>query len=308
MTRALRTPPRPVRRSAVLSACERYRYLLVREWGDAGKAAVFVLLNPSTASATGEDNTSQRCITYAQDWGCESLIIVNLYAWRATKPRDLATADDPVGPENNRYLQVAARLAEHTSGPLVAGWGTNAHPDRVAEVLALPGMHRLTTLAVTQAGHPHHPLRLQLGLAPRPWEGRPTRRAAPNPGERYAVVLARPGLPDLRLGPYGYLHQAEAITTSLRQQRSSTQHVPGTTVTVHPYVPGLDYLDPYLPRDPYQLAMLMDSDPHGDCTGRNFPDLWARLHAQEGYGRARDMWGRACATYDALHEEISATE
>ncbi|MFE9770000.1 DUF1643 domain-containing protein [Streptomyces sp. NPDC005808] len=308
MTHPLRTPRPPIRRSAVLSACDRYRYLLVREWGDTGKTAVFVLLNPSTADATSDDNTSQRCIKYAQDWGCSGLLIVNVYAWRATKPLGLATADDPVGPEANSYLQAAARLAEHTDGPLVAGWGTNAHPDRVAEVLTLPGMHRLSTLAVTQAGHPHHPLRLHRRLAPQLWEGRPSRPQAPEHGERYAVVLARPRLPDIRLGPYDYLHQAQSITTSLRSQRSSTQHVPGTTVTVHPHLSGLDYLDPNLPRDPYQLALLMDSDADGDGTGRTFPDLWARLHAQEGYEGACDIWGKACATYDAMHGEVRVAE
>ncbi|GHE34258.1 DUF1643 domain-containing protein [Streptomyces capitiformicae] len=166
MAQALPAQHPEIRRSSVLSDCERYRYLLIREWADTGKTAVFVLLNPSTANATTDDNTSQRCITSAQDWGCGGLLIVNLYAWQATKPRDLAAAGDPVGPENNAYLQASATIAEYIGGPLIAGWGTNARPDRVAEVLALPGMHRLSTLAVTQAGQPHHPLRLKRGLAP----------------------------------------------------------------------------------------------------------------------------------------------
>ncbi|GHE34264.1 hypothetical protein [Streptomyces capitiformicae] len=118
-------------------------------------------------------------------------------------------------------------------------------------------------------------------------------------GEQYAVVLARPGRPDIRLGPYDFLDQAASMTTSLRLQRRSTQHVPGTTVPAHPYVPGLDYLDPRLPRDPDQLATLLDGDLGGDGTGRNFPDLWARLQAQEGYEEAARIWKRACIEYDA---------
>ncbi|TLS45736.1 DUF1643 domain-containing protein [Streptomyces montanus] len=289
-----------VRRSAVLSSCGRYRYLLVREWGDTGPTAVFALLNPSKADATRDDPTTRRCIKYAQNWGCSALLIVNLYAWRATQPHDLATADDPIGPENNTYIRAATAVAEHTGGPLVAGWGTHARPDRVTDVIALPGMHRLSTLALTQAGHPHHPIRLSLGLTPHPWEARPSRVPAPE-GEQYAVVLSRPGLPEIRFGPYDYLHQADSITTSLRLQRHSTQHVPGTTMTVHPYLPGLDYADPYVPKDPDQLATLMDGEPGGDGTGQNFPDLWARLHAQEGYEGAVRIWKRACNAYDALH-------
>lgn len=299
MTRPLRTAPRPIRRSAVLSACGRYRYLLAREWADTGKTACFLLLNPSTADATTDDNTSKRCISYAQAWGCGSLLIVNLYAWRATQPRDLAAADDPVGPENDAYLQTATAVAEHTSGPLVAGWGTHALPDRVADVLALPGMHRLSTLASTKAGHPHHPLRLRDGLTPQPWDARPARRLE-SQDARYAVVLARPELPDIRLGPYNYLHQAVSFSTSLRLQRHNTQHVPGTTVSVHPYLPGLDYADPHVPKDPYELATLMHCEPGGDGTGRDFPDLWSRLYAQEGYEGAVRIWKRACAAYDGF--------
>ncbi|MGW2612735.1 DUF1643 domain-containing protein [Streptomyces mirabilis] len=299
MAQPLPAPPPEIRRSAVLSACGHYRTLLVREWADTGKTAVFVLLNPSTADAATDDSTSRRCIKYAQDWGCSGLLIANLYAWRATKPRDLAAADDPVGPDNNSYLRAAAAVAEDTGGPLVAGWGTHADPARVADVLALPGMHRLSTLALTQGGHPHHPLRLRDGLAPQPWEARPSRLPA-SEDERYAVVLARPGLPDIRLGPYDYLSQAASITTSLRLQRRSTQCVPGTTVTVHPYVPGLDYADPHVPKDPDQLATLMDGDSGGDGTGRNFPDLFARLYAQEGHEGAIRIWKRACFAYDAF--------
>ncbi|GGN46338.1 DUF1643 domain-containing protein [Streptomyces fuscichromogenes] len=299
MTQPLPGNPHAVRRSAVLSACGRYRYLLVREWA-AGKNAVFILLNPSTADATKDDNTSGRCISYARAWGCGSLLIVNLYAWRATNPRDLAAADDPVGPDNDAYLRAAAAVAEHTNGPLVAGWGTHALPGRVDEALAVPGMHRLNALALTQAGHPHHPLRLHAGLTPQPWQARPTRRQEAEDA-RYAVVLARPGLPDLRYGPHEYLHRAASIATSLRQQLSSTQHVPGTTVTVHPYLPDLDYTEPFVPRDPDQLADLMDTEPGGDGTGRNFPDLWARLEAQEGYEEAERIWRKACIAYDVLH-------
>lgn len=301
MTKPLPTPAREIRRSAVLSGGDRYRNLLAREWADSGKTAVFILLNPSTANATTDDPTTRRCIKYAQGWGCSALLIVNLYAWRCTQPRGLAAVDDPVGADNNTYLRTAAAVAEHTGGPLVAGWGTHAHPERVAEVLALPGMHRLSTLALTQAGHPHHPLRLRDSITPQPWAARPSRPLTSEQEMQYAVVLARPGFPDIRYGPYGYVHQADSIATSLRLQRTSTQHVPGTTVTVHPYLPQLDYTDPYVPNDPEQLASLMGAEPAGDGSGRTFPDLWARLHAQEGYEPAVRIWTTACNAYDAFH-------
>ncbi|MET8411076.1 DUF1643 domain-containing protein [Streptomyces sp. NPDC005195] len=304
------TPPHPdVRRSAALSPCGQYRYLLIREWADTGKIAVFVLLNPSTADAGRDDNTTRRCITYARTWGCAGLLIANVYAWRSTKPSGLADAEDPVGPDNDRYLQTAAAVAHDTGGPLIVGWGTHAQPDRVAHIRALPGMHRLRALAVTQGGHPRHPLRLAGNLTPRPWgddlAGGP--RAFDQHGT-CAVVVARPGLGDIRLGPYGSVTRAGSVASSLRQQRTSTQHVPGTTISVEPYFPEHDHLDPYLPTDPDLIAALMDSEPGGDGTGRNFPGLWARLHAQEGYESAARIWKAAGSAYDLLHHDPAEAE
>lgn len=155
--------------SAVLSDCDRYRYLLGREWDDALPTAVFVMLNPSTADGRRDDPTIRRCLGYARAWDCGSLMVANLYAWRATDPRELWTADDPVGPENDAHLYAAATIAAETGGPLVAAWGANARQDRIAAVLALPGLDRLAALDVTKAGQPKHPLYLKADLTPQPW-------------------------------------------------------------------------------------------------------------------------------------------
>ncbi|WP_405883587.1 DUF1643 domain-containing protein [Streptomyces sp. NBC_01136] len=172
------TPPPPtVLGSAILSDCDRYRYLLGREWAD-GPTAVFVMLNPSTADALTNDPTIRRCLRYAQDWGCGALMVANLYAWRATDPDELWTAEDPVGPENDAHLYAAATIAVESGGPLVGAWGANARPDRIAAVLALPGMDRLSALAVTKAGQPKHPLYLKADLVPQPWAA-PTEEPTP---------------------------------------------------------------------------------------------------------------------------------
>lgn len=166
-----------MRRTAVISDCGRYRYRLGREnlpalrGGpeiDPERTATFVMLNPSTADASIDDPTIRRCVDYARRWGFGALLVVNLYAWRATDPRELRGVEDPIGPDNDAYLTDAAMAA--TSGsPLVAAWGANAAAERIAQVLALPGMDRLTALAVTKAGHPGHPLYLKADLMPQPW-------------------------------------------------------------------------------------------------------------------------------------------
>lgn len=158
-----------IHRTAAISSCGQYRYRLDRAWDASLPVATFIMLNPSTADGETDDPTIRRCLGYARAWGCGALAVVNLYAFRATDPRDLMTADDPVGPDNDRYLTAAAKSATMSDGIVIAAWGTHATPQRIAQVLALPGMDQLTALTVTKAGHPGHPLYLKADLRPQPW-------------------------------------------------------------------------------------------------------------------------------------------
>jgi len=157
---------------ADLSRCGRYRYALGRRWG-AGAEALFVLLNPSTADAAADDPTLRRCMGFARREGCGASRTVNLFAWRATAPRDLATAEsageDIVGHRNARAL--GAALAE-CDGPVVVGWG--AHATAVPRAVALARTaavqgRTLLCLGVTKAGQPRHPLYLRADAVLRPW-------------------------------------------------------------------------------------------------------------------------------------------
>lgn len=161
-------PPGPVRRAAVMSSDGLYRYSLVRRWGR-GAPATFVMLNPSTADAERDDPTIRRCVGFARAIGADGLIVLNLYAYRATKPADLWLAEDPVGPDTDRVLEQRATIAASKGEPLIAAWGANARPDRVAQVLELPGMSALTALGVTSYGAPRHPLYLPAAARPARW-------------------------------------------------------------------------------------------------------------------------------------------
>lgn len=162
--------------SAVISDCGRYRYLLRRDIGDNARIVTFVMLNPSTADATRDDATIRKICRYARDWGYGEIRVVNLFAFRATNPMDLAQLpiDEAVGPENNRYIQEAFAV----SGTFVCAWGDGkSKGSQVAKMVAerrqgvrdmLNGfvLHRLGTL--TKAGNPRHPLYLPSELVPRP--------------------------------------------------------------------------------------------------------------------------------------------
>src|SRR5437588_2477108 len=92
------------RGSAVFSPDGRYRYLLTRRLGRSRRVATFIMLNPSTADAINNDPTIRKCVGFARRWGCGLLQVVNLFALRATEPRVLRAAADPVGPENSRWI------------------------------------------------------------------------------------------------------------------------------------------------------------------------------------------------------------
>jgi hypothetical protein len=126
-----------------------YRYTLTRVWDLALPVITFVLINPSTADEVQLDPTLRRCVGFAKREGNGGMAIVNLYAFRTKDPKLMMASADPVGPENDRVLA-------DVTGTVIAGWGTNANPDRVTRALAL--LPRLHALGVTKDGHPRHPL------------------------------------------------------------------------------------------------------------------------------------------------------
>ncbi|HEY2848317.1 MAG TPA: DUF1643 domain-containing protein [Gemmatimonadaceae bacterium] len=148
----------------------KYRYNLTRTWDEGLPRVCFVMLNPSTADASQDDPTIRRCIGYAQALGAGSLEVVNLYALRATDPRALAKDAAPIGPDNDKYIELAARSAT----TVVCAWGAHAHArGRGRQVLAL--LRRIGAqpmcLKQTKAGYPSHPLYLPAALRPVPLRG-----------------------------------------------------------------------------------------------------------------------------------------
>ena len=152
-----------IKRRAILSPDGMYRYRLDRSW-DEGPTVLFVMLNPSTADGMEDDPTLRRCIGFAQEWGYGSLMVANLYAFRATDPTELKTAADPIGPDCSFYLRQC--LSE--ASLVVAAWESNAEPDRAAEVLAQLGPDP-RALGWNKDGQPKHPLYLRRDTLPMPW-------------------------------------------------------------------------------------------------------------------------------------------
>lgn len=151
----------PVLAAATLSPCRAYRYDLWRRWSTDKGYVMFIGLNPSTADETNDDPTIRRCIDFAKRWGFGELCMANLFAFRATQPRDMKAAADPVGPDNNRSLQTLADGASI----IIAAWGKDGtYQGRDKQVLKM--LPRLHCLKQNKDGTPAHPLYLKSELTP----------------------------------------------------------------------------------------------------------------------------------------------
>lgn len=140
---------------ALFSDCRRYRYSLFRMWGDiAYPCCMFIGLNPSTADEVNDDPTVRRCIRFAQNWGCNSMYMMNAYAFRATDPTVMKRHGYPVGPETDEHLtRIASLCSTH-----VACWGVHIEPHRQFELKRL--LPQLKCFGLTAGGCPKHPLYL----------------------------------------------------------------------------------------------------------------------------------------------------
>ena len=152
--------------SAVFDPTGAYRYLLTRRWLAFAPPVVFVMLNPSTATAEADDPTVRRAIAFAQSWGYGGLDVLNIFAYRSKAPHTLKGVRDPVGPENNRYIQdVTAK-----PGRIVVAWGEWGRlQHRDTAVLTLLKNRPLHCLGTTHAGHPRHPLYVAADTRPIPF-------------------------------------------------------------------------------------------------------------------------------------------
>lgn len=185
---AAAAPPDGMTRDAVLSPCGTYRYRLTRLWDKTLPVLGWIMLNPSTADASVDDPTIRKCVGFAKRGGFGSIVVTNLFAFRATDPRELKkrspltqsrsgawtrdvseaaiASSSVVGPENDAHIIEAAHEARLT----ILAWGAHGglgHRDRwVVSMLAHAGLEsRTAVLAYTDdKSKPRHPLYLKYEL------------------------------------------------------------------------------------------------------------------------------------------------
>lgn len=157
---------------AMYSHDMRHRYILSRTWNSQQPHLCWLMLNPSTATEEANDPTVERCERRTRnDSRFGGILVLNLYAFRATAPRELWSAADPIGTYND--MTIEANIAEN--GHVVCAWGTNARAERSSSVRHL--LRRLYRdrgvacyhLGLCKTGDPKHPLYIPYATPLTPW-------------------------------------------------------------------------------------------------------------------------------------------
>ncbi len=143
-----------------------YRYLL----GTRGKRPLICVgVNPSTAAPDALDNTLKSVERIALFNGFDSFLMFNVYAQRATRPKDMERrCNEALHRENLAAFDYALSLAGEE--PAVwAAWGNIIEErdylaDCAADLVAVGaerGARWYTAGQRSKRGHPHHPLYLR---------------------------------------------------------------------------------------------------------------------------------------------------
>lgn len=146
--------------NAQFSEDKLHRLVLTRTWDSTKPKVMFIGLNPSIAGVENNDPTIRRVIGFAKDWGMGGVIMVNLYSFIQTKPKNLNT---------NNHIDTDFVIWEmgQQAEMVVFAWG--AHPtDRLKYMEQ--SFPNAVCLQKNKDGSPKHPLYCRKDLTPIPWK------------------------------------------------------------------------------------------------------------------------------------------
>lgn len=161
--------------SAIISDCGLFRYRLERHGLSGGAGAVaWIMVNPSTADATEDDQTIRKVIGFTERLGGGWAIVGNLFAYRAKDITELRTAPNPRGlPANDQHLREIMQAAP----TVIVAWGPLAKlPKELRKrwmTVALMAKElgvSLHCFGTANDGQPRHPLMLAYDTPLQVWE------------------------------------------------------------------------------------------------------------------------------------------
>jgi len=146
-----------ITRTAKFSDCMAYRYELLVRWKAFGPIMTWLMMNPSTATEMKDDPTIKLVTKRAKNLGYSGIRILNVFAFRATKPEDMMMQLDPVGPKNNETIISALEKDKE----VYCAWGNpGAHLGRDEEIRKMLAANniKMKCIKINKTGQPVHPL------------------------------------------------------------------------------------------------------------------------------------------------------
>jgi hypothetical protein len=149
--------------TAIISACNTYRYRLERDVSVDGIVFAYFGVNGSTATATLDDYMVTKWIGFTKLNQGRRFIVGNAFAYRARDVGELGQALDPIGPENDAHIDQIIKDADI----IVPCWGSrtklptrlHARLDALRERLFNSGKP-VKIWGLSKSGDPLHPLML----------------------------------------------------------------------------------------------------------------------------------------------------
>lgn len=153
---------------AGISKCGVYRWWLFRRWAASLPLIIWIMMNPSTADHQKNDPTILKVMRYSTKWGYGSVLVLNIYAFRSSKPENLPQAmSKAVGRLNDWWIKTMFSFAAKRKIPVVCAWGVKHEKrGRIVRQLAVDTGLELLCLEIALNGEPKHPRFLSESLTP----------------------------------------------------------------------------------------------------------------------------------------------
>jgi len=94
-----------MKNQALFSKHKDYRYMLSRVWDDKKPTLGIIGLSPSYGDASVTDKETQKQVAIANALGYGSIYVLNLFAFIESQDQTIFDIEDPIGPNNDRYLE-----------------------------------------------------------------------------------------------------------------------------------------------------------------------------------------------------------
>lgn len=168
--------------SARFSDDMKHRFSLIKTFPGSGRRILWIMANPSVASATEDDPTVRKCQQFSLRWDYSIVTIVNLYSFIATDPGKLKAQLVQPTPsflmlQSQNLLEIDSQIRMHANDArIVCAWGSllgQYKDEPVDSVIKFAAFYEaiLMALKVNTGNIPGHPLYIGYKEKPFVWRG-----------------------------------------------------------------------------------------------------------------------------------------